>query len=74
MKIDSLVSFLERVEKYSLCVSGMAFQDAWNIDLERLRECFIHVVSPDNRIIPFCVYNLTDVHSNSLYRSQIGCR
>ena len=74
MKIDSLDAFLERAEKYSLCVSGMAFQDAWNIDLERLRECFIHVVSSDNRIIPFCVYNLTDVHSNSLYRSQSGCR
>lgn len=70
MKVDSLDAFLERVEKFSLCVSGMAFQDAWNIDLERLRECFIHVVSPDNRIIPFCAFNLTGADGKSLYRSQ----
>ena len=70
MKVDSLDAFLERVEKYSLCVSGMAFQDAWNIDLERLRECFIHVVSPDSRIIPFCAFNLTGVDGKPLYRSQ----
>ena len=74
MKVDSLDAFLERVEKYSLCISGMAFQDAWNVDLERLRECFIHVVSPDKRIIPFCAYNLTDVQGNSLYRPERGCQ
>ena len=73
MKVDSLDAFLERVEKYSLCISGMAFQDAWNIDLERLRECFIHVVSPDKRIIPFCAYNLTSVQGNSLYRPERSC-
>jgi uncharacterized radical SAM superfamily Fe-S cluster-containing enzyme len=72
INVDSLDAFLERVEKYSLCISGMAFQDAWNLDLERLRECFIHVVSPDSRIIPFCAYNLTDSRGKSLYRPQKG--
>ena len=70
MKVDSLDAFLERVEKYSLCVSGMAFQDAWNIDLERLRECFIPVVSTDSRIIPFCAFNLTGADGKPLYRPQ----
>jgi uncharacterized radical SAM superfamily Fe-S cluster-containing enzyme len=70
MNVDSLDAFLERVDRYSLCVSGMAFQDAWNLDLERLRECFIHVVSPDSRIIPFCAYNLTDKQGKSLYRGR----
>lgn len=65
---DSLDAFLDRVNNYSLSVSGMAFQDVWNLDLERLRECFIHVVSPDARIIPFCAYNLTDRHGMPLYR------
>ncbi len=69
VKVDSLDAFLERVEKYSLCVSGMAFQDAWNIDLERLRECFIHVVSRDKKIIPFCAFNLTGADGKSLYRA-----
>ncbi len=69
MNLDSLDIFLDRVENYSFCISGMAFQDVWNLDLERLRECFIHVVSPDRRIIPFCAYNLTDQQGKALYRS-----
>jgi uncharacterized radical SAM superfamily Fe-S cluster-containing enzyme len=67
LNLGSLDAFLDRVDRYSFCISGMAFQDAWNLDLDRLRECFIHVVSPDRRIIPFCAYNLTDKHGNSLY-------
>lgn len=74
LNIDSLDAFLERVDTYSLCISGMAFQDAWTIDLDRLRECFIHVVSPDSRIIPFCAFNLTDAMGKALYRSQNGCK
>ena len=65
---DSLDEFLDRVARFSFCVSGMAFQDAWTVDLERLRECFIHVVAGDARIIPFCAYNITDRNGNSLYR------
>ena len=53
---------------HTFSISGMAFQDAWNLDLERLRECFIHVVSPDRRVIPFCAYNLTSISGESLYR------
>ena len=53
---------------HTFTISGMAFQDAWNLDLERLRECFIHVVSPDRRVIPFCAYNLTSASGESLYR------
>jgi len=55
--------------QHSFCLSAMAFQDAWNLDLERLRECFIHVVSPDRRIVPFCAYNLTSLSGDSLYRT-----
>jgi uncharacterized radical SAM superfamily Fe-S cluster-containing enzyme len=46
----------------------MAFQDVWNIDLERLRDCFLHVAAPDAGIIPFCAYNVTDVLGDTLYR------
>lgn len=74
INLDSLDTFLARMEKYSLCISGMAFQDAWTVDLERLRDCFIHVVSPDSRIIPFCAYNLTDCQGNPLYRRPRSCR
>ncbi|NMC31624.1 MAG: radical SAM protein [Veillonellaceae bacterium] len=68
----SFDEFLDRVERYSFCISGMAFQDAWTLDLERLRECFIHVVSPVGRIIPFCAYNLTANDGRSLYRLSLG--
>lgn len=52
----------------TLSLSGMAFQDAWTLDLDRLRQCHIHVVSPDRRLIPFCAYNLTDTCGRALYR------
>ena len=60
--------FLERQQTHTFCISGMAFQDAWTLDLERLRDCCIHTVAPDGRIIPFCAYNLTDRSGRSLYR------
>ena len=61
--------FLERKRTHTFCVSGMAFQDAWTLDLDRLRDCYIHNASPDGRLIPFCAYNLTDRHGRSLYRN-----
>lgn len=61
---------LERSRTHTFSISGMAFQDAWTLDLERLRDCCIHTVSPDGRIIPFCAYNLTNREGRALYR---GC-
>jgi hypothetical protein len=60
--------FLIRARTHSLCVSGMAFQDAWTLDLDRLRDCCIHTVHPDGRLIPFCAYNATDINGRSYYR------
>ncbi len=67
---ESLDGFLERVRTHMLSVSCMAFQDAWNLDLERARDCCIHVVSPDGRMIPFCLYNLTSATGRRLYRGN----
>jgi uncharacterized radical SAM superfamily Fe-S cluster-containing enzyme len=60
--------FLSRAQTHAFCISGMAFQDAWNLDLERLKDCYIHTASPDGRLVPFCAYNLTDQSGHSLYR------
>ena len=60
--------FLERKRTHTFCISGMAFQDAWTLDLDRLRDCYIHTASPDGRLVPFCAYNLTDRQGRSLYR------
>jgi len=62
--------FIERSRTHSLAISGMAFQDAWTLDLERLRQCKIFILSPDQRLIPFCTYNLTNMHGESLYRGN----
>ncbi|MFP4545507.1 MAG: tetraether lipid synthase Tes, partial [Methanomassiliicoccales archaeon] len=40
-----------------LFVGGMHFQDNYNYDIERVKRCVIHYVTPDMRIIPFCAYN-----------------
>ncbi len=69
-KPDSLDAFLARLSKYKLAVSGMAFQDVWNLDLDRLQDCYIHVISPDRRIIPFCSYNLSSSCGQTLYRGR----
>lgn len=60
--------FLERVRTHSISISGMAFQDAWNLDLDRLKDCCIHVVARDGRLVPFCAYNLTDTRGRAIYR------
>lgn len=65
---DSLDIFLNRAKTHKFCLSAMAFQDAWNINLERLKDCCIHVVSQDGRRIPFCAYNLTNSQGIPLYR------
>jgi uncharacterized radical SAM superfamily Fe-S cluster-containing enzyme len=65
----SLDAFLENHRKNTFAVSAMAFQDVWNLDLERVQECCIHVVSPDGRMIPFCLYNLTSADGAPLYRT-----
>jgi len=45
-------------------VSAMAFQDASNLDAERLRRCRVQQLTEDDRLIPFCAYN-------SIYRGEV---
>lgn len=63
-------ALLERARAHRLSISAMAFQDAWNLDLERLRDCCVHVVARDGRLVPFCAYYLTGVDGRSLYRGN----
>jgi len=35
----------------------MAFMDQYTFDVNRVRRCVIHYVTPDLKIIPFCAYN-----------------
>jgi uncharacterized radical SAM superfamily Fe-S cluster-containing enzyme len=64
----SLDGFLQRARTHTFSISAMAFQDAWTLALDRVRDCCIHVMAPDGRLIPFCLYNLTAVNGRKLYR------
>ncbi|MDO4545744.1 MAG: radical SAM protein [Bacillota bacterium] len=56
-EIVSLDEFLTYYRRNIFTVTGMAFQDISNLDAERLKRCRVQVLSPDNRLIPFCGYN-----------------
>ena len=53
-------SFLYRVRHQSLTLSAMAFQDAMNLNLERLHRCTLHVYDA-GKIKPFCAKYLSPV-------------
>lgn len=65
---SSLDEFLRKTVENTFTVSGMLFQDCWNLDLERLRRCYICEVDTDHGMIPFCAYNLTNINGKALYR------
>ena len=67
---DGMDRFIRQADQGMFTVSGMAFQDVWNLDLARLKGCCIHAVSPDGRLIPFCAYNLTSADGKGLYRDH----
>ncbi len=56
-----------------LAISGMAFQDIWNVDTARLKKCCVHVATPNSRLIPFCSYYLTSTTGKRLYRGSGTC-
>lgn len=64
---DALDDFLDVLRNRQLAVSAMTFMDAWNLDLDRLRDCYIHIAE-GKRLIPFCAYNLTAQDGRTLYR------
>ena len=55
--------FLNELRRNMFSVSCMAFMDSSNLDAERLKRCRVQVLSPDDRLVPFCAYN-------SIYRGE----
>lgn len=43
-------------EPFSIGYHGL--MDAYNIDLERARRCCLHALTPEGKLIPFCLYNI----------------
>jgi uncharacterized radical SAM superfamily Fe-S cluster-containing enzyme len=46
-------NFLSRVKSHGFTVTAMAFQDAYTLELPRLRRCSLHVYDGE-RTVPFC--------------------
>ncbi|HEY8803520.1 MAG TPA: radical SAM protein [Clostridium sp.] len=67
-KRNSFEELNQKIKNGFFSISGMAFQDAWNVDTQRLKDCCIHVVSKEGNLIPFCAYNITAVDQTKLYR------
>ncbi len=62
--------FIKKSKSETFSITCMVFQDCYTLDLLRLKQCCIHIYSFDkvHRLIPFCAYNLTSRHGDSLYR------
>ena len=56
-------SFLYRVRHESLTLSAMAFQDAMNLNIERLHRCSLHVYD-GGAVKPFCAKYLSPIPMN----------
>jgi 7,8-dihydro-6-hydroxymethylpterin dimethyltransferase len=67
-----LATFVSRARTHYLSISGMPFQDVWNIDLERLRGCCVHVAALDGRLVPFCAYYLMSAGGHRLITQARG--
>ncbi len=48
--------FTERVRNFGMSITAMGFQDRWNMDIERLQRCRVHVATREGKLIPFCAY------------------
>ena len=55
---SELNAFAARLKSHGLTITAMAFQDAHNLDIERLRRCSLHV-SENGNTIPFCAKYIT---------------
>lgn len=67
-------TFVTRAKTHYLTVSAMAFQDVWTGETERWERCCIHVVTLDGRLIPFCLFNVTNNEGETLYRKKTFCQ
>ena len=52
-------------------VTGMAFQDAWTLDTERLQRCPIKCVGADGTFFPFCTGTVTSRNGRRLYGKNV---
>jgi uncharacterized radical SAM superfamily Fe-S cluster-containing enzyme len=57
MHVSPSYASLASIRKRIFLVGCMAFMDQFNFDIERVRKCVIHYITPDLQLVPFCVFN-----------------
>jgi uncharacterized radical SAM superfamily Fe-S cluster-containing enzyme len=57
MHISPSYQSLGSLRRRIFLLGCMAFMDQYNFDVNRVKRCVIHYVTPDLKIIPFCAYN-----------------
>jgi len=48
---------LGKLRRRIFLLGCMAFMDQYNFDVNRVRRCVVHYITPDLKVIPFCAYN-----------------
>ncbi len=66
---EDMRAFMKRLRDYTLSVSGMGFQDVYNIDMGRLRGCCVHIITEEEKAIPLCAFHLTSESGERLYKN-----
>ena len=56
----------------TLFIGLMHFQDLYNWDIERVKRCTIHYATPDDRITPFCTFNVIPEWYRDKIQKQYG--
>ena len=57
MHLSPSYQSLGKIRRRIFLLGCMAFMDSYNFDVNRVRRCVVHYVTPDLKIIPFCAYN-----------------
>jgi uncharacterized radical SAM superfamily Fe-S cluster-containing enzyme len=57
MHISPSYQSLANLRRRIFLLGCMAFMDPHTFDVNRVRRCVVHYVTPDLKIIPFCAYN-----------------
>ncbi|MEJ5327116.1 MAG: tetraether lipid synthase Tes [Candidatus Bathyarchaeia archaeon] len=57
MHISPSYQSLANLRRRIFLLGCMAFMDPYTFDINRVRRCVVHYVTPDLKIVPFCAYN-----------------
>jgi uncharacterized radical SAM superfamily Fe-S cluster-containing enzyme len=57
MHISPSYESLANLRRRIFLLGCMAFMDQYTFDINRVRRCVVHYVTPDLKIVPFCAYN-----------------